>query len=59
MKMYLSSFRLGDHPEQLVSLVGTNKKAAIIANYAAGIVVGKIGTSSVSIEELKGSIENE
>ena len=37
----------------------TMKEAAIIANYAAGIVVGKIGTSSVSIEELKGSIENE
>lgn len=32
MKMYLSSFRLGDHPEQLVSLVGNNKRAAVIAN---------------------------
>jgi len=32
MKMYLSSFRLGDHPEQLVDLVGVNKKVAVIAN---------------------------
>jgi dipeptidase E len=32
MKMYLSSFRLGDHPEQLVDLVGNNKRAAVIAN---------------------------
>ena len=35
------------------------KEAAIIANYAAGITVGKIGTSTVSIDELKKSIENE
>ncbi|MFH1561243.1 MAG: Type 1 glutamine amidotransferase-like domain-containing protein [Patescibacteria group bacterium] len=32
MKMYLSSFRLGDHPEQLVALVGNNKRVAVIAN---------------------------
>lgn len=32
MKMYLSSFRIGDHPEQLVSLAGNNKRAAVIAN---------------------------
>jgi D-glycero-beta-D-manno-heptose-7-phosphate kinase len=32
--------------------------AAIIANYAAGIKVGKVGTSTVSAEELKKSIEN-
>ena len=32
--------------------------SAIIANYAAGIVVGKVGTSAVTIEELKRSIEN-
>lgn len=32
MKMYLSSFRLGDHSEQLVNLVGDNKKVAVIAN---------------------------
>ena len=32
--------------------------AAIIANHAAGITVGKVGTSTVSTEELKRSIEN-
>ncbi|MAE43367.1 D-glycero-beta-D-manno-heptose-7-phosphate kinase [Candidatus Woesearchaeota archaeon] len=35
------------------------EQAAIIANHAAGITVGKIGTSTVSIEELKTSIEDE
>lgn len=35
------------------------EEAAIIANYAAGITVGKVGTSTVSLEELKKSIENE
>jgi len=34
------------------------EEAAIIANHAAGITVGKIGTSTVNIEELKKSIEN-
>ena len=37
----------------------TFEEAAIIANHAAGITVGKIGTSTVKIEELKKSIENE
>ena len=36
----------------------TFEEAAIIANHAAGITVGKIGTSTVSIEELRKSIEN-
>ena len=34
------------------------EEAAIIANHAAGITVGKVGTSTVSIEELKESVEN-
>ncbi|MBI2135318.1 D-glycero-beta-D-manno-heptose-7-phosphate kinase [Candidatus Woesearchaeota archaeon] len=34
------------------------EESAVIANYAAGIVVGKVGTSTVSIDELKKSIEN-
>ena len=34
------------------------EEAAIIANHAAGITVGKVGTSTVSVEELKKSIEN-
>jgi len=37
----------------------TLKDAAIIANHAAGIVVGKVGTATCTIEELKKSIENE
>lgn len=34
------------------------EEAAIIANHAAGITVGKVGTSTVSIEELKESVKN-
>ena len=34
------------------------EESAIIANYAAGITVGKVGTSTVTIEELRESIEN-
>lgn len=30
--MYLSSYRLGDDPQQLVNLVGSNKKVAVIPN---------------------------
>jgi D-beta-D-heptose 7-phosphate kinase/D-beta-D-heptose 1-phosphate adenosyltransferase len=37
----------------------TIKQAAILANHGAGITVGKIGTSTVSIEEIKQSLENE
>src|SRR5690606_3274883 len=32
MKMYLSSYRLGDNPQSLIGLVGENKKAAVISN---------------------------
>jgi dipeptidase E len=32
MRMYLSSFRLGDHPEHLRRLVGPGKRVAVIAN---------------------------
>jgi D-beta-D-heptose 7-phosphate kinase/D-beta-D-heptose 1-phosphate adenosyltransferase len=35
------------------------KEASILANHAAGITVGKVGTSTVSVEELKKSIEDE
>src|SRR3989338_3551905 len=34
------------------------KDAAVIANIAAGIKVGKIGTASVSVEEIKREIQN-
>jgi len=32
MKMYLSSYRLGDSPERLVALMGVKKKIAVISN---------------------------
>ena len=32
MKLYLSSYFLGDHPEKLADLVGSNKKTAVIQN---------------------------
>ncbi len=32
MKLYLSSYRLGDQPKALISLVGRNKRAAVVAN---------------------------
>jgi len=37
----------------------TLKLAATLANHAAGITVGKVGTSTVTIEEIKQSLENE
>lgn len=33
------------------------KEAAVISNFAAGIVVGKVGTATVSPEELKNALE--
>ncbi len=36
MRLYLSSFRLGDHPEQLVRLAGAGGRAAVIANAMDG-----------------------
>ena len=32
MRLYLSSFRMGDHPERLVELVEPGRRAAVIAN---------------------------
>ena len=37
----------------------TPKQASILANHAAGITVGKVGTSTVSIREIKNSLEND
>ena len=37
----------------------TLKEAAMLANHAAGIKVGKLGTSTVTIEEIKRELENE
>jgi dipeptidase E len=36
MRLYLSSFRLGDHPEELSRLVGEKKRAAVVVNAADG-----------------------
>jgi D-beta-D-heptose 7-phosphate kinase/D-beta-D-heptose 1-phosphate adenosyltransferase len=35
------------------------KQAAIIANHAAGVVVGKVGTSTVTVEEIGQSLGTE
>ncbi len=35
------------------------RQAATLANHAAGITVGKLGTSTITTEEIKKSIENE
>lgn len=32
MKLYLSSYQLGNEPEKLVALIGDNKRAAVICN---------------------------
>ena len=32
MRLYLSSFRMGDHPERLLALLGSGRRAAVIAN---------------------------
>ena len=36
MRLYLSSFRLGDHPEHLVRLAGEGARVAVIANSIDG-----------------------
>jgi D-beta-D-heptose 7-phosphate kinase/D-beta-D-heptose 1-phosphate adenosyltransferase len=33
------------------------KEAAVLANFAAGIVVGKIGTATLSMDELKEAVK--
>lgn len=32
MRLYLSSFRIGDHPERLLELTGTNRRTAVVVN---------------------------
>lgn len=32
MKLYLSSYRLGNSPEKLIKLFGADKKVAVISN---------------------------
>jgi len=50
MKLYLSSFRLGYKPQELVSLVGKNKKAAVIANSTDFLTDNSIYDSGVQRE---------
>ena len=42
MKLYLSSYRLGDNPQRLAELANDNKKVAVIAN-AMDFLVDEIG----------------
>lgn len=42
-----------------LSAKATLKEAAMLANYAAGITVGKVGTSTVRTEEIQRAIEDE
>lgn len=51
--------------DTVISLLGlglasgaTFEESAMLANAAAGIVVGKVGTAAASIEELKAALEN-
>lgn len=36
MRLYLSSFRMGDHPEELVRLAGLRARVAVVANAVDG-----------------------
>lgn len=47
MKLYLSSFRLGNKPEQLANLLSHTKKAAIIVNAIDD------ATESLRVEKLR------
>lgn len=42
-----------------LSAGATLKEAAILSNIAAGIKVGKVGTSTVSVDEIRKELENE
>jgi dipeptidase E len=37
MRLYLSSFRMGNHPEELVRLAGDGARAAVVANACDGL----------------------
>jgi len=41
-----------------VAAGATVREAANLANHAAGIVVGKVGTAAATAEELRASLEN-
>jgi len=37
VRLYLSSFRMGDHPEHLLALAGQDSRAMVIANDPAAV----------------------
>ncbi|WP_309572564.1 Type 1 glutamine amidotransferase-like domain-containing protein [Deinococcus sp.] len=37
MRLYLSSFRIGNHPDRLLGLLGTGRKTALIRNAVEGL----------------------
>jgi len=56
MKMYLSSYRLGDDPQRLAELVSDNKKVAVIANAMDFLTdeAGRKQSAEREIEDLRG-----
>jgi D-beta-D-heptose 7-phosphate kinase/D-beta-D-heptose 1-phosphate adenosyltransferase len=42
-----------------LSVGASSKEASVLANYAAGIVVGKVGTATVTVDELCNAITHE
>lgn len=52
MKLYLSSYRVGDKPKELVASFGKNKKVAVIANAM------DFATESVRVDKMEGSISS-
>jgi dipeptidase E len=54
MKLYLSSYRLGNHPESLQELAGTNKKTAVICNSMDNLELEKrVSAVSREIADMK------
>lgn len=52
MRLYLSSYGIGNHPEELIKIVGENKKAAVIVN------AGDLNTPEGRAERLQQEITN-
>lgn len=51
MKLYLSSYFLGNHPDELAELVGSNKKVGIVMN--AGDIFGNAEHSTYLANEIE------
>jgi dipeptidase E len=56
MRLYLSSFRMGDHPQELVRLAGEAARVAVIANAVDGapaeVRLGAVGQEIRALTEL-------